>query len=58
VLERPRRRWPSAALGKLRKARAVRRIERLKEASGIELDVERMLADLDADRRSRDGIDP
>jgi len=36
----------------------VRRIERLKEASGIELDVERMLADLDADRRSRDGIDP
>lgn len=33
------------------KEELVQRIERFKETSGIELDVEQMLADLDADRR-------
>ena len=42
-----------AARRALRNDRAVRRIERLKETSGIELDVEQVLADLDADRRWR-----
>ena len=33
------------------KEELVQRIERFKETSGFEVDVERMLADLDADRR-------
>ncbi len=33
------------------KEELVQRIDRFKETGGIELDVERMLADLDADRR-------
>ena len=33
------------------KEELVQRIKRFKETSGIELDVEQMLADLDADRR-------
>ena len=33
------------------KEELVQRIERFKETSGIEVDVEQMLADLDADRR-------
>ena len=53
VPEGPRRRRPSAARAAMRKAGVARRIKRLKETSGIEVDVEQMLADLEDERRGR-----